>query len=90
MRGLAQSTASWIITRKIARSLVYSLSKKAAGWPVDDIGRAQSLETFSLVADDWLMVIEAARARIEEELGTDWQSAGTAELIEPPSRAEAA
>jgi hypothetical protein len=73
MRSIAQNVAGWAITRRIARALVYSLSKKAAGWPADDVARAQSPESFSLVADDWATVVEPARKRMEEELGTDWQ-----------------
>jgi hypothetical protein len=76
MRAIARSVAGWAITRRIARALVYSLSKKAAGWPAEDVRRAQSPESFSLVADDWTTVAEPARQRMEEELGADWQPAG--------------
>jgi hypothetical protein len=76
MRGIAQSVAGWAITRRVARALVYSLSKKAAGWPAEDVKRAQSPESFSLVADDWSAILEPARQRMEAELGADWQPAG--------------
>jgi hypothetical protein len=76
MRGIAQSVAGWAVTRRIARALVYSLSKKAAGWPAEDVKRAQSPESFSLVADDWSTIVEPARKRMEEELGADWQPVG--------------
>jgi hypothetical protein len=89
MRAVAQNIAGWIVTRKIARSLAHSLAKKAAGWPVDDIARAQSPESFSLVADDWLMVIDSARARMEGDLGSDWQTEVT-DFVEPHVAAEAA
>ncbi|PPQ27720.1 ATP-binding protein [Rhodopila globiformis] len=75
MRSVARSVAGWAVTRRVARALVYSLSKKAAGWPAEDVKRAQSPETFSLVADDWSSVIESARLRMQEDLGTDWQAA---------------
>ena len=75
MRSVAKSVAGWAITRRVARALVYSLSKKAAGWPAEDVKRAQSPESFSLVADDWSSVIEPARLRMQEELGADWPSA---------------
>jgi hypothetical protein len=71
MRGTARSVAAWAVTRRIARALVYSLSKKAAGWPAEDVQRAQSPESFSLVADDWSTIIEAARQRMQDELGAD-------------------
>ena len=58
----------------VARALVYSPSKKAAGWPAEDVKRAQSLESFSLVANDWCLVVEPACLRIQDELGVDWQS----------------
>jgi hypothetical protein len=74
MRAVARSVAGWAITRRVARALVYSLSKKAVGWPAEDVKRAQSPETFSLVADDWSSVIESARLRMQEELGADWQA----------------
>jgi hypothetical protein len=38
------------------------------------VRRAQSPESFSLVADDWSSMIDAARLRMEEDLGDDWQS----------------
>lgn len=69
MRGIARSVAGWAVTRRIARALVYSLSKKAAGWPAEDVKRAQSPESFSLVADDWSSIVDLARKRMEEELG---------------------
>jgi hypothetical protein len=74
MRALSRSVAGWAITRRVARALVYSLSKKAAGWPAEDVKLAQSPESFSLLVDDWSTFIEAARARMETELGSDWQS----------------
>jgi hypothetical protein len=90
MRGVAQSVAGWTITRRIARALVYSLSKKAAGWPAEDVKRAQSPESFSLVADDWSTLIEPARKRMEEQLGADWQPVGEASAGESISLANAA
>ncbi len=90
MREVARSVAGWAITRRIARALVYSLSKKAAGWPADDVKRAQSPESFSLVADDWSSIIEPARARMEDELGADWQPATESGSGRPVALAAAA
>ncbi|HVZ09247.1 ATP-binding protein [Rhodopila sp.] len=78
MRSVAKTVAGWAITRRVARALVYSLSKKAAGWPAEDVRRAQSPESFSLVADDWSSMVEPSRLRMREELGADWQPAETA------------
>lgn len=83
MRSIAQSVAGWAITRRIARALVYSLSKKAAGWPAEDVKRAQSPESFSLVADDWSTIVEPARKRMVEQLGADWQPVADAAAGEP-------
>jgi hypothetical protein len=90
MRGIARSVAGWTITRRVARALVYSLSKKAAGWPAEDVKRAQSPESFSLVADDWSTILEPARKRMEEELGADWQPIGEASADAPIRLADAA
>jgi hypothetical protein len=85
MRSIARSVAGWAVTRRIARALVYSLSKKAAGWAAEDVKRAQSPESFSLIADDWTSIVELARKRMEDELGADGQSSG-----EPAQLANAA
>ncbi len=90
MRGIAKSVAGWAITRRVARALVYSLSKKAAGWPAEDVKRAQSPESFSLVADDWSTVVEPARTRMEADLGADWQPISDDAPTEPASLARAA
>ena len=70
-RSTARSVAGWAVTRRIARALIYSVTKKAAGWPAEDVKRAQSPESFSLVADDWQGVMETARLRMAEALGED-------------------
>jgi hypothetical protein len=90
MRGVAQSVAGWAITRRIARALIYSLSKKAAGWPAEDVKRAQSPESFSLIADDWATIVEPARKRMEADLGADWPAVADAPAAEPRSLATAA
>jgi hypothetical protein len=89
-RSVAQSVACWAITRRIARALVYSLAKKAAGWPAEDVKRAQSPESFSLVADDWSTVVEPARKRMEDELGSDRQPTADANAGGSTSLAQAA
>lgn len=71
VRAAARSVAGWAITRRIARALIYSLSKKSAGWPAEDVRRAQSPESLSLAADDWSTVIEPARVRMALELVGD-------------------
>jgi hypothetical protein len=54
--------------------LIFSLTKKAAGWPAEDVKRAQSPESFSLVADDWHAVMDTARLRMAETVADPAQS----------------
>jgi hypothetical protein len=69
VREAALKVASWTVMRRIARSLVYSLTKKSAGWSADEVQRTQSPESLSLVADDWSVLLEPARTRMRETLG---------------------
>ncbi len=57
--------------RRVARALVYSFSKKAAGWSADDVRRAQSPEAMSLAADDWRLMLDVARRRMENRLAAE-------------------
>jgi hypothetical protein len=67
-RTIAREVAEWAIMRRVARALVYSLTKKGAGWTADDVRRAQSPEAMSLAADDWNLMLDAARRRMEARL----------------------
>jgi hypothetical protein len=79
LRNAARAVAGWAMTRRVARALIYTLTKKTAGWPAEDVKRAQSPESFSLVADDWSSVMEVARLRMADGLGVSVpQSEGAA------------
>jgi hypothetical protein len=67
-RRLAAETAEWALTRRIARAVVYSLSKKALGWRPEEVSRSQSAESLTLVADDWASVMDTARLRYRDQL----------------------
>jgi hypothetical protein len=66
-RRIAIETAEWALTKRISRVIVYSLSKKSLGWRPDEIMRSQSTETLSLVADDWAVAMDMARARFQDQ-----------------------
>jgi hypothetical protein len=67
-RRLATETAEWVLTKRISRAVVYSLSKKALGWRPEEVSRSQSAESLSLVADDWADAMDMARARYQDQL----------------------
>ncbi|MBE7159402.1 MAG: tetratricopeptide repeat protein, partial [Rhodospirillales bacterium] len=72
----AAEIAEWAITRKVARALVFTLGKREAGWAGEDTARAQSPESLSIVADDHLLLLPAARGRLANALGVAVPSAG--------------
>jgi hypothetical protein len=69
LRRVAAEVAEWCITKKVTRAVVYSLAKKGAGWRAEEVTRSQSPECLSLVADDWLGLMDMARYRLAETLG---------------------
>ena len=68
IRRIATETAEWALTKRIARAVVYSLSKKSLGWRPEEVSRSQSSESLSLVADDWAAAIDMARVRYQDQL----------------------
>jgi hypothetical protein len=68
---LALQVARWSVTRSVARALIYSLSKKTAGWSAEEVRRAQSPESLSVIADDWALMLQAARTRMDNLLGSE-------------------
>ncbi|WP_424139942.1 tetratricopeptide repeat protein [Roseomonas chloroacetimidivorans] len=66
---LAADLAELVLTRQVARAVVYSLAKQELGWTPDEIARAQSPESLSVVADDYLAEFPAVRQRMAEMLG---------------------
>jgi hypothetical protein len=66
VRRIATETAEWALTKRISRAVVYSLSKKGLGWRSEDISRSQSMESLSLIADDWPAALDMARMRFDD------------------------
>lgn len=64
----AQNLAQRMVIRRIARALIFSLTKKAEGWTGQQVQSAQSPESLSLVADDWAVFLEPARDAMAEAL----------------------
>jgi hypothetical protein len=68
VRRIATEVAEWCLTKRVTRALVYSLAKKALGWRPEEVTRGQSMESLSLVADDWASLMDAARPRFQDAL----------------------
>ena len=68
VREKALAIARRMITSRIARALIFSLTKKANGWTIQQVQTAQSPETLSLIADDWATLHESARLALEQAL----------------------
>jgi hypothetical protein len=67
-RRIAMETSEWALTKRISRAVVYSLSKKSLGWRPEEVSRSQSMESLSLVADDWAASIDMALNRYQDQL----------------------
>jgi hypothetical protein len=65
VRRIATEVAEWCLTKRVTRALVYSLAKKALGWRPEEVTRGQSPESLSLVADDWMGLMDSARVRFK-------------------------
>jgi hypothetical protein len=68
VRRIATEVAEWCLTRRVSRAVVYSLAKKAIGWRPEDVARAQSPESLSLLADDWVSLMDTALVRFKTAL----------------------
>ena len=68
VRRIATEVAEWCVTKRVTRALVYSLAKKTLGWRPEEVTRGQSMESLSLVADDWASLMDAARPRFQDAL----------------------
>jgi hypothetical protein len=55
--------AGWMMTRRLTRGLVFSMAKLGL-WHPHDIGRAQTAEALSLLADDWWDLLPLAREKL--------------------------
>ena len=80
-RRIATETSEWALTKRIARAVVYSLSKKALGWRLEEVSRSQSSESLSLVADDWAGALDMARARYQEHFATELPAMGVPQPV---------
>jgi hypothetical protein len=69
VREKALAIARRMTTLRIARALVFSLTKKSEGWTVQQVQSAQSPESLSLIADDWAPFREPARLALEAAIG---------------------
>jgi hypothetical protein len=68
IRRIAFEVAELCIIKRIARAIIYSLSKKSLGWRTEDVNRGQSPESLSLIADDWAGLMEIAKLRFQGAL----------------------
>jgi hypothetical protein len=68
VRRIATEVAEWCLTKRVTRALVYSLAKKSLGWRAEDVTRGQSPESLSLLADDWIGLMDGARLRFQDAL----------------------
>ena len=76
IQKLSRQAAEWTLIERLARTLVHSLGKAAAGWSEDDVKSVQSPETMSLVIDDVEMLQPAARRRLARLLGVETGETG--------------
>lgn len=72
-RRIASEIAEWAVTKRISRAVVYSLAKKKRGWRPEEVARAQTSESLSLVADDWSDMLDMALNRLQEALPSEHQ-----------------
>lgn len=82
MRGMARELAERTIVVRVGRAVVYALAKQLnREWTSEDVGRAQSPESLSLAADDYVDALQNARRRMGQALRLGKQD--TEELAEP-------
>jgi hypothetical protein len=69
MREMAVKLAERSIVVRIGRAVVYALAKQLnREWSSEDVGRAQSPESLSLAADDYVDALQNARRRMSQAL----------------------
>ncbi len=83
----AQRSARWAMTRQMARTTVFGLSKVKTGWTAEQVQRAQSPEHYSLVAEDTAPMLAAARRHLATSLGLDAGAEGGGEGGAEPAAA---
>lgn len=79
MRKLALLLAERTIIILVGRAVVFALAKQLnKEWTADDMARAQSPESLSLAADDYMDALQNARRRMGQALRVSRQDAGGA------------
>jgi hypothetical protein len=69
MRDMALRLAERAIVTRIGRAVVYALAKQLnREWSSEDVERAQSPESLSLAADDYVDALQNARRRMSQAL----------------------
>jgi hypothetical protein len=66
---LAKRMAEQMITRQLAKSVIYTISKKKANWSPQQIGIVQSPEALTLIADNIELMVEPLRQQMAKHLG---------------------
>lgn len=71
MRRLALEHAERTVILRVGRAVVYALAKQLnREWSTEDMARAQSPESLSLAADDYVDALQNARRRMSQALRT--------------------
>jgi len=74
MRRMALELAERTITVRVGRAVIYALAKQLnREWTTEDMARAQSPESLSLAADDFVDALQNARRRMGQALRTGKQ-----------------
>lgn len=76
MRHLALELSERTMVSRVGRAVIYALAKQLnREWTNDDMARAQSPESLSLAADDYLDALQNARRRMSQALRIGKQEA---------------
>jgi hypothetical protein len=76
MRQMAMELSERTMISRVGRAVIYALAKQLnREWTTDDVARAQSPESLSLAADDYIDALQNARRRMGQTLRTGKQDA---------------
>jgi len=82
MRRMAVELAERTITIRVGRAVIFALAKQLnREWTAEDMTRAQSPESLSLAADDFVDALQNARRRMGQALRTVKQE--SEEILQP-------
>ena len=83
LRRMALELSEHSIMARTGRAVVYALAKKLNWeWTTEDMAKAQSPESLSLAADDFVDGLQNARRRLGQALRVSRQQDGQLELSE--------